>query len=382
MRLVRFMATAAALFILAGFLSVSASVAPVPAPNVYNAELMRELPELGPLACPQWLMPGYRLFYDVFYYDVEDRVSDTYLLVIDVKGRGKDYVLTVSKSARVDENYALEGYGIGEREVIDRTGVGEAWISLDALKGEASPGVKSGLFELGTFENMAAFDPESKAWMASVEVANDLAGISSADMYYGRDNGLLLLLDIYDYDATGNYKGGKAMQYSDFAEFEAPWLGYGLAGLYEGRKLEYDYELVYKDGKKETGTVTFTVKESQAGWARLAQKFGPGRKEGPETMLLVSEFCTDGLLFWLPKEAFATVRAGGTYFEDAVMGGSVSSGGQVDLGTLGKTVVLHFEDGPVIADSYFREEDGLMVKYRRAPTKEEPFDMIFTLRRQ
>ncbi|HNV34502.1 MAG TPA: hypothetical protein PKK63_03110 [Bacillota bacterium] len=380
MRSARFTALVLACLILSGLLAAGASGAIVPSPNVYNKELARELPELGPLPCPQWLMPGYRLFYDVFYYDQEDRVSETSLLVIDVKGRGKDYVLTVSKSARVDEDYILGSFGPESHEVVDHTGVGEAWISLEALRGDSSPGVKSGLFKLGTFETMAAFDEESRAWMTSVQVSNSLGGSSSADMYYGRDNGLLLLLDIYDYDAQGNYKGGKAVQYSDFAEYDAPWLGYGLSGLYEGRKLEYDYDLVYKDGKKEAGTVTFTVRESQAGWARLAQKFGPGRKEGPETMLLVSEFCTDGLLFWLPREAFGKIGPGDVYFEDTVVGAGVTAGGPADLGVLGKAVSIRFEDGPVIAESYFREEDGIMVKYHRGPTQEEPFDMTFTLK--
>ena len=90
---------------------------------------------------------------------------------------------------------------------------------------------------------------------------------------------------------------------------------------------------------------------------------------------------TDGLMLWMPTEAFKYIDDGDIYFEEEEVGTIVKAGGIIEVAGFGATRLLHFKDGFFMADAYFSLEDGYMVKYYQYPTDQKPFEILLTLRR-
>lgn len=347
-----------------------AAPSPLPAPNPYNAVLADAIPELKGLAAPEWLLPGYRLFYDV-YYGPDDAVMDRELLVIDVLGKGDGYVLSSSAKAPLDGQGSILGLE-HEGYAVDFPGIGEAWISPSAIADQAAPAPVSGLFRIDVFENLVQYDPDGRAWVTTVEVEGVDGGSTAVDIYYGRKNGLALLFDIYVYGPTGDYIGGAAVQYSDYAVYEAPWMGSGFASQKEGSALEYGLKLEYQDGRVETGTVIYTVVENHGSWLRMHEERFVDRVKAGERSFVVSEFSLDGLMFCLPGGRAEGLMDGITYFYDGHTQAKVAAKGPAVVEGADAYEIL-FDDGASAASVAFRRKDGLMVRYIRAASHSEPY---------
>jgi len=351
--------------------AILAAPEPAPSPNPYNAKLIESIPGLKGLSAPEWILPGYRLLYDVFYYDVDDNTVDKELLVIDILGEGDGYVLSSSKAARFDEEgrlLSLEDEGIA----VDFAGIGEAWISPDAISDASAPAPASGLFHMGIFENLVRYDADGRAWVTTVEVEDAGKGSTSMDIYYGRKNGLALLFDIYVYGPTGYYIGGAAAMYKDFAVCEAPWMGLGFASVKEGSVLEYDMKLEYGDGKTEAGTARYTIVENHDSWMKVLEEKYMGGARVSERLFIASGFSADGLMPYLPGGKTEGLQDGFTYFYDGYTQAKVSAGGPVEVEGIPAYEIL-FEDGLSKSSASFREKDGLMVRYTKSASQAEPY---------
>lgn len=367
---------AAFMMALSGGQAVLAAPEPAPYPNPYNAELVESIPELKGFAAPEWLLPGYRLLYDVFYYDVDDNTVDKELLVIDILGEGDGYVISSSRAARFDEEGRL--LSLEDEEIaVDFAGIGEAWISPDAISDASAPAPASGLFHMGIFENLVQYDADGRAWVTTVEVDDAGKGSTTVDIYYGRKNGLALLFDIYVYGPTGYYVGGAAALYKDFAVCEAPWMGLGFASLKEGSVLEYDMKLEYKDGRTEAGTARYTIVENHGSWMKVLEEKLMGGARVDERLFIASEFSTDGLMLYLPGGKTEGFQDGFTYFYDGYTQAKVSANGLVEVEGTSAYEIL-FEDGLSTASASFREKDGLMVRYIRTASQAEPYVTTLT----
>lgn len=363
---------AVSLAMLAALPSLAAE--PIPEPNSHNEALLELIPELGTLPGPDWLMTGYRLFYDVLYYDKDDNVTDTAKLVFDIAGVGKDHVLTNCYVADFDDSGSLSDFS-QYSFMIDYPGLGEVWISPEIFKGEDAPGVKSGLFELVSLDETSG--TEKDAWYTFIKSAD---GMTETELYYGKDDGLLLLLDGYTYDEAGNYTGGSSVKFSKYVEYFAPWLDYGLTGLKEGISISYDMDVTWEDGTAATGVMTFVSDQNFSSWAYMLQSLNSEELGSSEGDRVISEMSTDGLMLWMPIEAFKYIEEGAVYFEEDEIGSIVKAGGNVELSGFGTTRLLHFKDGFFMADAYFRPEDGYMVKYYQYPTDQKPFEILLTLK--
>jgi len=298
-------------------------------------------------------------------------VLDRELLVIDILGKGEGYVLSSSAAAPLDEEGRILGLE-HEGYAVDFPGIGEAWISPSAIADQTAPAPASGLFRIGVFENLVQYDPDGRAWVTTVEVEDADGGSTAVDIYYGRKNGLALLFDVYAFGPTGDYIGGAAVQYSDYAVYEAPWMGSGFASLKEGSALEYRFKLEYQDGRAETGNMLYTVVENHGSWLRIKEeRFVDGAKAG-ERPFVVSEFSLDGLMFCLPGGRADGLVDGITYFYDGHTQAKVGAKGPAVVEG-GDAYEILFYDGTSAASVAFRRKDGLMVRYIKAASDSEPY---------
>ncbi len=363
----------AIVFILAGYV---AAVEPVPFPSEHVEALMELGPELMQLSSPSWLLTGYRYFYDVYYYDKENEVVDSAVLVYDVVGKGFEHVVTNCYLASFDEDGILAEFA-QQFYVIDYPGAGEFWVSVKDIEGEAKPESAYGVLQRGIFEHIVSYNETGEAWYAAV---TSFDGSTDTELYYDTADGLLLQRDDYVYDDQDNYVGGTSYIFYKMAEYYSPWLDFGFTGLEVGMEISYDMNVVWGDGSRATGIMTFYPEENYGSWAYMSQYLESEELGNSTGDRMVSEMCTDGLMVWMPMEAFKYIAKDDVYFEEDEIGSLVKAGGMVDLGELGLAREIHFKDGFFMADAYFRPEDGFMVRYYQYPTELKPFEIILTLR--
>ena len=104
----RFTVLMAALYLVMALgLTATATTDPLPSPSLPTQVLTEFVPELMELPAPQWLMTGYRFFYDVYQYDKEDNITSSQTLIIDTVGKGGTYMLSEIYMASFDESGAL-----------------------------------------------------------------------------------------------------------------------------------------------------------------------------------------------------------------------------------------------------------------------------------
>lgn len=349
---------------------------PQPFPSEHIEALLGKAPELKDLYSPSWLMTGYRYFYDLYYYDNEDQVVDSAMLVFDVVGKGFEHVVTNCYLAKFAEDGALAEF-TQQYYVIDHPGIGEFWINIEALKDESMPAVASGALKLGEFEPIYELNGTGEAWYAAVTSAD---GSTDTELYFDPMDGLLLMLDDYTYDDEDNYIGGTSLMFYKMEEYYSPWLDFGFKGLETGIEISYDIEIVYGDGSSANGIMTFYPEENYGSWAYLWQYLESEELGNSTDERIISEMCLDGLMIWMPIKAFEYIVRDDVYYEEDLIGSIVMAGDMVDLGELGLAREIQFKDGFFMADSYFRPEDGFMVKYYQYPTDQKPFEITLTLR--
>lgn len=368
------LAVAVALVMLAALPALAEE--PIPEPNSHNEALLELIPELGALPGPDWLITGYRFFYDVLYYDKDDNVTDTATLVFDIAGIGGGHVLTNCYMADFDDNGVLTDFS-QYSFMVDYPGLGEVWISPEIFKGEDAPGIKSGVFELVEMEEADEVEKATEAWYTQIDSPD---GMSVTELYYGKEDGLLLLLEGYSYDEAGNYEGGSTVKFHKYEEYTAPWMDYGLTGLEEGISILYDMDVTWEDGSDASGVMTFVADQNFSSWAYMIQYLDSEELGSSEGDRIISEMSTDGLMLWMPTEAFKYIDDGDIYFEEEEVGTIVKAGGIIEVAGFGATRLLHFKDGFFMADAYFSLEDGYMVKYYQYPTDQKPFEILLTLK--
>lgn len=376
MRMSRFTAVLMAMAIAFTLTGYAAAAEPEPFPSEYTQALIDKAPELKNLYSPSWLMTGYRYFYDLYYYDSEDQVVDSAMLVFDVIGKGFNHVATNCYLAKFGEDGALTEF-TQQYYVIDHPGIGEFWINIEALKDESMPAVASGALKLGEFEPIYELNGTGEAWYAAVTSSD---GSTDTEFYFDPVDGLLLMADDFVYDDEDNYVGGTSLKFYKMEEYYAPWLDFGFKGLEVGTEISYDMEMVYADGSSATGIMTFYTEENYGSWAYLSQYLESEELGNSTDERIISEMCLDGLMIWMPTKAFEYIVRNDVYYEEDLIGSLVFAGDMVDLGELGLARELLFEDGFFMADAYFRPEDGFMVKYYQYPSDLKPFEITLTLR--
>ncbi|HOA15991.1 MAG TPA: hypothetical protein PLT03_01400 [Bacillota bacterium] len=376
MKSMKFASAAVALAIVFSMAGYAAATEPEPFPSGHVEALIGLSPELGQLSSPSWLLTGYRYFYDVYYYDKDNEVVDSAVLVYDVVGKGFEHVVTNCYLASFDEDGVLSEFA-QQYYVIDFPGAGEFWVNVKGVDGDKKPETAYGVLKRGTFEHMTAYNETGEAWYAAVTSSD---GSTDTELYYDTADGLMLQRDDYVYDDQDNYMGGTSYMFYKAEEYYAPWLDFGFTGLKVGMEISYDMIVVWGDGSRATGIMTFYPEENYGSWAYMSQ-FLESEELGNSTGdRVVSEMCTDGLMVWMPTEAFPYIEKDDVYFRDEEIGSLVKAGDMVDLGELGLAREIHFKDGFFMADAYFRPEDGFMSRYYQYPTELKPFEIILTLR--
>ncbi len=368
------MAVLVAAFVMASVsFSASAAPAPEPEPGTHTALVLEQLPELAGYPIVPWIMTGYRLLYNVYVYDKEDNITGEQLVVMDTIGIGESYLLTQVYSAEVDEDGNVVSFQhTGYR--IDHAGIGEFWISLEPFADEDSSVVKSGLFTLEQFEWKG--EPED-AWYTYL---TDEEGSTDYEYYYSSLDGLLLSLDVYEYDVDGNYAGGVAYKFDAYYSYEAPWLDFGLMEMPEGLVMEYDLLVKFQDGEEAKGIMTFYVEENHYSWAYVTQELVSEDLGNSAGAKIMSEMCTDGLLLWIPRGVVREGDEGSYYFDEAVTGSSIYVGGLHEVEGLGTSRLISFVNGYFQADSYFSQETGALLMYHQLPNETQDFELTLTLK--
>jgi hypothetical protein len=359
--------------VLAMSFAVYATEDPIPEPGEHAALLLEFLPELKGFGTEQWLMTGYRFIYDVYYYDKDDQVVNSETVVIDVVGKGETYVMSEVYTAYFNDAGEMESFEHASY-AYDFPGVGQFWISLDAFRGKDAPAIVSDLF---TIEEFTWNDETQDAWYAYLTTAD---GNTDYEYYYNMDNGMLLSLDVYEYDSSGTYQGGRSVKYYDYFDYSAPWLDYGLMELAEGTEISYDLQINTDDGKTMTGVMSYISLENHATWAYLSEILKSEELGDSEGGQVVSEMCTDGLIMWLPAEVIKGISEGDYYFDDTITGSYVTAREALTMGDFGSVRRISFKNGYFEADSYFSETDGVLVKYHQMPSDLKPFEIILTLK--
>ncbi len=354
-------------------LTATATSDPLPSPSLPTQVLTEFVPELMELPAPQWLMTGYRFFYDIYNYDKEDNIISSETLIIDTVGKGGTYMLSEIYMASFGEAGELISFEQVDY-VVDYNGVGEFWISLDAFRGKDAPATRDDIF---TVEEFTWEETTKDAWYAYLMSAD---GNTDYEYFFDMEDGLLLSLDTYSYDEQGNYLGGSAMKYYDYYEYSAPWLDYGLMELAEGVELVYDMRITMTDGTVSKGTMSFKSAENHATWVDMIQTLKSEDLGDSDGFQFISEMCTDGLIMWLPLEGLKAVKEGDYYFQDDITGSFVYAGGVETVEGLGDARVISFKNGYFEADSYFRQKDGALIRYYQYPSEEKPFKLVITLK--
>jgi len=363
----------AILMMAAAAFSASAAPPPAPEPGTHTALILEELPELAGYPIEPWIMTGYRLLYNVYVYDKDDNVTSEQLVVMDTIGIGEGYLLTQVYSAVVDEEGNVTSFQhTGYR--IDHAGIGEFWISLEPFADENSAVVKSGLFKLEKYDWKG--EPED-AWYTYLA---DEEGNADYEYYYSSLDGLLLSLDVYEYDDKDNYTGGVAYKFDAYYSYEAPWLDFGLMEMPEGLVMDYDMLVKFSDGTEAKGVMTFTVEENHFSWAYVTQELTSEDLGNSVGAKIMSEMCTDGLILWLPRGIVREEDEEGFYFDEAVTGSYIQVGGLSEVEGLGTARVLSFVNGYFQAESYFSQETGTLLRYRQLPNETQEFELILTLK--
>lgn len=362
-----------AILMMAAAFSASAAPPPAPEPGTHTALILEELPELAGYPIEPWIMTGYRLLYNVYVYDKDDNVTSEQLVVMDTIGIGESYLLTQVYSAVVDEEGNVTSFQhTGYR--IDHAGIGEFWISLEPFADENSAVVKSGLFKLEKYDWKG--EPED-AWYTYLA---DEEGNADYEYYYSSLDGLLLSLDVYEYDDKDNYTGGVAYKFDAYYSYEAPWLDFGLMEMPEGLVMDYDMLVKFSDGTEAKGVMTFTVEENHFSWAYVTQELTSEDLGNSVGAKIMSEMCTDGLILWLPRGIVREEDEEGFYFDEAVTGSYIQVGGLSEVEGLGTARVLSFVNGYFQAESYFSQETGTLLRYRQLPNETQEFELILTLK--
>ena len=363
----------AVLMMAAAAFSATAAPPPEPEPGTHTALVLEQLPELAGYPIEPWIMTGYRLLYNVYIYDKDDNITGEQLVVMDTVGLGERYLLTQVYSAEVDEDGIVTSFQhTGYR--IDHAGIGEFWISLEPFADENSTVMKSGLFTLEEYDWKG--EPED-AWYTYLA---DEEGNTDYEYYYSSFDGLLLSLDVYDYDDEGNYIGGVAYKFDAYYSYEAPWLDFGLMELPEGLVMDYDMLVKFPDGTEANGVMTFLVEENHYSWLYVTQELiseDLGNSTGAKIM---SEMCTDGLILWLPRGIVRDDDEGSSYFDEAVTGSYIYVGGLFEVEELGTARMISFVNGYFQADSYFSQETGALLRYHQLPNETQDFELILTLK--
>lgn len=363
-----------ALILIAAAPAAVSAAGPLPAPNDHNAAILDLVPELAGMAAPTWLMTGYRFFYDVLYYDKDDEVIDSALLVFDIVGTAEDHVLTNCYVARFDDRWLLSEFK-QYSYMVDYPAIGEVWISPDAIGDEDAPGVKSGIFQLVVYTTPSGVNEDGMAWYTMVTSQD---GLTDTEIYYNHD-GLLLGLDSYAYDEKDQYIGGTAVTFNKYAEYSAPWLDFGFSGLEEGISLVYDMKVVWTDGRSASGEMSFVAEENHFNWVYLSQFLKSAELGDDLGDRIVSEMSMDGLMLWMDPSAMSYITTGDVYYDEPELGSLIKADAEVDIAGFGKTRLLHFKDGFFMADSYFGK-DGYLALYYQYPNEEKPFEIYLQLR--
>lgn len=354
-------------------LAASAAPPPEPEPGTHTALVLEQLPELAGYPMEPWIMTGYRLLYNVYVYDKEDKVTSEQLVVMDTVGIGDSYLLTQVYSAELDEEGNMASFQhTGYR--IDHAGIGEFWISLEPFADENSPVVKSGLFTLEKYDWKG--EPED-AWYTYL---TDKEANADYEYYYSSLDGLLLSLDVYEYDADGNYAGGVGYKFDAYYPYEAPWLDFGLMEMPEGLVMDYDMLVKFSDGTEAKGVMTFTVEENHYSWVYVTQELSSEDLGNSAGAKIMSEMCTDGLLLWIPRGIIKEEDEGLLYFDEAVTGSYISVGGLQEIEGLGNARVVSFVNGFFQADSYFSQDSGALLRYHQLPNDTQDFELTLTLK--
>jgi hypothetical protein len=140
--------------------------------------------------------------------------------------------------------------------------------------------------------------------------------------------------------------------------------------------------VVWTDNSSSKAVTSFTVLGNYGTWVYLSQTLLSEELGNSEGNKIVSEISTDGLLLWMPVDAFAYIVEGDNYFDDYVIGSYVKAGELIKDEIYGEVRRIYFQDGFFRADADFRIEDGYLVRYHQYETAGKEFQIILTLKEE